>query len=52
MEVNEPHSGTIQIKGCEGALIRYIIQINGSEGSSVRNIFILIIHVKGPQTWT
>ncbi len=32
MEVNEPQWGTIQIKGNEGALIRYIIQINGNEG--------------------
>ncbi len=38
MEVNEPQSGTIQIKGSKGASIRYIIQINGSEGASVRNI--------------
>ncbi len=39
MEVNEHQSGTIQIKGSEGASIRYIIQINASEGASVRDIF-------------
>ncbi len=38
MEMNEPQSGTMQIKGNEGALIRYINQINGSEGASVRDI--------------
>ena len=38
MEVNEPQSGTILIKGNEGASMRYIIQINGSERASVRDI--------------
>ncbi len=32
MEGNEPQPGIIQIKGSEGASIRYIIQINGNDG--------------------
>ncbi len=38
MEVNDPQSGTIQIKESEGAQLRDIIQINGSEWDSVRDI--------------
>ncbi len=38
MEVNEPQSETIQIKGSDGASSRYIIQINGSDGASNRDI--------------
>ncbi len=33
MEVKESQSGTIMINGSEGAPIRDIIQINGSEGA-------------------
>ncbi len=59
MEVNEAKPGTIQIKGSEGASIRYIIQINGSEGASVRDIIKIngsewawirdIIHINGSE---
>ncbi len=52
MEVNEPQSGTIQIKGSEWASIGYIIQINGFEGACKGHNSYLIIQVKGPQTGT
>ncbi len=50
--MNEPQSGAIQIKGSEGASIRYIIQINGSEGASVRDIIHINNRSEGPQTGT